>query len=143
MIQAEPFTFKRIEFSVANYGGLKAHGEEIYEYDKILSLLFPEKEWLYQQEDKYQGEWFAVGKDIGGYWFHQGDFGSCSGCDQLQGITSQTDAREFLETMNRITPIGQTKEAAIAYLEAMKQNLWSDANVCIDKIIENLNEKVV
>lgn len=126
------FFFKGIEFEI-DYGLNES-------YESILNKLFPEKTWIYEEEDGYQGEWFAVGVDASGYYFHQGDFGSCSGCDTIQGIDSETEAIEFLTIMNRLTPIGVTASEAIAYLEGTKRNMWEDASEAIEKIIVKLQE---
>lgn len=131
----EMFTFKNIEFGVGF--GLE-YKEDIPSYGRILSLLFPEKAWLYEEEGDYQGQWFAVGIDESGYWFHQGDFGSCSGCDTIQGISSVSDAVEFLTIMNRLTPIGASATEAVAYLEKTNANMWSGASEAIEKIIAQL-----
>ena len=101
------FIFKDIEFEI-DYG-LKES------YESILNKLFPKITWLYEEEGDYQGYWFAVGFDESGYYYHQGDFGSCSGCDTIQGIESESEAIEFLTIMNRLTPIGTSINDAIEY----------------------------
>lgn len=126
------FLFKDIEFEM-DYGLNES-------YESLLNKLFPEKTWIYEEEDNYQGEWFAVGVDDSGYYFHQGDFGSCSGCDTLQGMSSEAEAIEFLTIMNRLTPIGKSVDEAVAYLEKTKANTWASASNVIDKIIKMLQE---
>lgn len=78
-------------------------------YEDFLVKLNPLIEWHYAQENDYQGEWFAVGNDGEQWYFHQGSFGSCSGCDWLQSIDTQEGAIEFLKAMEKIVPIGRTK----------------------------------
>jgi hypothetical protein len=126
------FLFKGIEFEIDD--GLDES------YESLLIKLFPEKTWIYEEEDDYQGEWFAVGVDESGYWFHQGSFGTCSGCDVLQGIEEEAEAIEYLTIMNRLTPIGKSVDEAVAYLEQTKANVWNSASDAIDKIIKTLQE---
>jgi len=135
----ESFEYKGIEFEVND--GLMTNNTSLYEYSKILCILFPEKTWIYAEEDDYQGEWFAIGIDNDGYWFNQGSFGSCSGCDQLQAIDSIESAKEFLEMMNRTVLIGKSADEAISYLKNTAKNCWSDAGIVIDQLIEQLRER--
>lgn len=110
--------------------------DRVLDYDEVLAFLFPDLNWLYSQEDEYQGEWFAVGiDDDGRYFFQLGTFGSCSGCDVLQGIINEEGAKEFLTVMNRIIPIGNKYEA-IAYLNNTKENVWHSAKPTLDKLIK-------
>jgi gamma-glutamyl:cysteine ligase YbdK (ATP-grasp superfamily) len=125
--------------------GLEVEGEA--GYSGILDKVNPKIKWYYEIQNDYrggwyQGEWFAVGRGLDGYYFHQGSFGSCSGCDWLQGISTKEEAEEFLSMMKKIIKIGNTKEEAINYLEKEKNNLWKDAKVEIDKLINFLNEEV-
>ena len=76
-----------------------------------------------------------------GYWFNQGSFGSCSGCDWLEGLSTKEDAIEFLKKMREIIKIGDTREEAIAYLEKTKANGWDDLKEAIDLVIEKIKEK--
>jgi hypothetical protein len=109
-------------------------------YKSTLKKLFPEKKWIFKKENDWQGEWFAVGIDDSGYYFHQGCFGSCSGCDMLLGIDTKQKAIEFLTLMNRITPIGKTKDEAISYLKQTRENTWDEGKEVIDEVIKQLED---
>jgi len=110
-------------------------------YESTLEKLFPEKTWIYEKEEEdYQGEWFAVGFDESGYYFHQGSFGSCEGCDMLMGIESESDAIEFFTIMNRLTPIGRSLDEAISYLNKTQEGMWITAANAIGRIISRLKE---
>lgn len=106
-----------------------------YGYEGIVSALFPNIKWFFDREDGYQGDWFAVGTDGKDWFFHQGSFGSCSGCDMYEGTHSYEGAVYLIDLMSKITKIGET-EQAIKYLKETRNNSWSDAKNVIDKLIE-------
>jgi hypothetical protein len=122
--------FKGIEFEMV-------YDNQPESYKSLLNKLFPEKTWIYKEED-CPGKWFAVGIDESGYWFHQGSFGTCCCCDVLESIDDEASAIEFLTIMNRLTPIGKSVDEAIAYLEQTKANVENRASDVIDKIIKML-----
>lgn len=92
-------------------------------YHETLESLYPNIKWIYNQEDNWQGEWVAVGKNEEGFWFQQGSFGSCSGCDWVQGIETIEEAKEFLDSMKKIAYMGKTKQEALTYLQKEAANL--------------------
>lgn len=108
------------------------------DYEDYVELLNPDYEWIFDRTMDYQGEWFAVGIDeFGQYYFHQGSYGSCSGCDWLQGIYSIEGAIEFLKEMKKIIPIGKYHEA-VRYLGHTKNNVWKDAKKVISNLIHQM-----
>ena len=111
------------QFNYKNQSWILDYGLEWETYESVLQKLFPDKTWLYNQTDDYQGEWAAVGYDSEGFWFQQGSFGSCSGCDLLQGIDTMEEAIDFLHDMDKIAFMGKTKEDALSYLQKEEINL--------------------
>lgn len=106
--------YKGHKINVENYSEFKLDDEDA-DYEHVLKILHPDLEWFYTQEDNYQGEWFAIGK--GDQWyFSQGSFGSCSGCDWYLSIYTEEEALDYLKKMDIIIPIGNDEDA-IKYLE--------------------------
>ena len=111
-------------------------------YAECIRLLHKDKEWFDTEEDYYQGDWFAVGVDKEGKWYyHQGTFGSCSGCDWHEGLKDLKDAKEYIDDMEKLVPIG-TKTDAIAYLEETKKNLWNNGKKELQKCIDFINGEI-
>ena len=105
-----------------------------WDYGDFVKIQYPRKKWFVARSGDYQGEWVALG--IGnGFWFHKGSYGSCSGCDWLQGIESKEGAIEFLKAMKTIVKIGTTWNKAKQYLIKEKANGWGDLREAIDEII--------
>lgn len=113
--------------------GAKQYG---WDYGSYIALQYPEKKWIYEQGGSCQGEWVALGYDNTGFYFHQGSYGSCSGCDWLEGLSDKEDAIEFLKKMREIIKIGTTWEEAKKYLEQTKANGWDDLKEAIDEVIK-------
>jgi hypothetical protein len=106
------------------------------DYQTILEALHPDITWFHGSGGSYQGEWWSAGYDKNGKWFtKQGSFGSCSGCDLLQGIGSQSEAEEFFKDLEVLDPAGKCACQAIKYLKQSKENAWSDAQQAINEVI--------
>ncbi len=110
---------------------------EVNGYTDFIELFHNDKTWFTTEEGDYQGEWYALGEKEGVYYYHQGSYGSCSGCDWLQGISGDETALEFLKAMDKIIKIGN-KEEAIIYLKKETKNLWDDAKGAIKQLIEHI-----
>ena len=118
------------KWRVASYGIEYFNGEEwesIYDYEELIKLLNPDTDWLFEQDSDYQGEYFAVGKSKDGkYLFIQGSFGSCSGCDWMQGISDLQDLKRLLNYHTIEAIIKNSKEEMITYMAQTLQNVsWS------------------
>ena len=144
-LKQNEFMFEGVKFKI-DYG-LQVCIKDIYnndfayssfDYGEYIALFYPEKKWFNERGGSYQGEWVSVGYDYTGYYFQKGSFGSCSGCDMLEGINTKESAIQFLKEMKKIIKIGNNKDEAIAYLENEKKNGWSDLNEAIDKIIKEI-----
>lgn len=139
MEEIQIFDYKGHKCTIGKWGDLEIDDENS-SYSSFLEKLNPQLKWIFEIQDDYQGEWFAVGSDDNGnYFYHKGSFGSCSGCDWLQSIGSESEAIEFLKEMEKILSVGK-KEQAIEYLIKEKQNLWDEANDVIDSLIEKLKQ---
>jgi hypothetical protein len=98
-------------------------------YDDIVEASNPHiKQWKHTADHDYQGEWFSAGRKNGKIYFIQGSFGSCSGCDWLENVTTEEEAEEFVTTMQKLIPVGKekttTKEEWIDFMKLEEQNLW-------------------
>lgn len=111
-----------------------------YGYDQTIQRLHPNIKWIFNMEDNWQGEWVSVGKNEEGYWYQQGSFGSCSGCDWVQSIDTIEKAKEFLDAMKKIAFIGKTKEDALCYLQKEAFNLDF---VDFTQIIQQLEANII
>lgn len=110
--------------------------------DAVMALNSHIKHWVTTRDNDYQGCWFAVGFDGDRYWYNQGDFGSCGGCDWLYSINGNIEEyKDFLRAMKLLTPIGNTKEQAITYLQRENENLvtYSDGFSSLIHNMENGN----
>jgi hypothetical protein len=106
-------------------------------YESIIKKVYPNIQWNFSEYGSYQGEWFCFGQDVDGFWFCQGSFGSCSGCDLLQGVSTIEEAKEAINTVSRKAFIGKTKEEAIQYIKNEKKNLVT-YDATLDDLIRQL-----
>jgi hypothetical protein len=112
-------------------------------YESVIQRLHPDKKWFFGFGGDYQGDWVAVGhKEREGWFAHYGSYGSCSGCDWLQGVSTIDEAIEFLKHHDVLMPIGQTWDEALSYLLKSKENGHSDLNDALDKVILNIQQDV-
>ena len=123
-------------------GGIYYIGEddELIEinYYKVLEVLHPEIQWIYESTNDYQGDWICIGKDKNDVWYYKrGSYGSCSGCDWYMGINDKEGAIEYIKSMNVIDKVG-TKEELIEYLKKEKTNGWNDIKNLLDAIIKRI-----
>ena len=119
--------------------GLKLDGEELWEYKKLIQTLHPDITWIYEEDDSYQGEFFACGFGKDEWWyFIQGWFGSCSGCDWLQGVSSEEDIRELLTYYKKVVIAKEYKSEIISYMNYTLQNVGYDAKKTLSKLIEKV-----
>ena len=107
-------------------------------YYKVLEVLHPKIQWIYESTNDYQGEWISIGKDDDDIWYYKrGSYGSCSGCDWYMSITDKEGAIEYIKSMNVIDRVG-TKEQLIEYLKKEKTNGWNDMKSLLDAIIKRI-----
>lgn len=110
-------------------------------YESLLERLNASYKWITAREDNYQGEWWAVGINCEGeYAFHQGTFGSCSGCDMLMGIEDEKDALQVFKMLEHIIPLSRSKEKTIQYLRDAMANAWDDAQTPLQSLIDRIEE---
>lgn len=97
-------------------------------YQEIIDLLHPHVKWVHEQDNDYQGEFFSCGYDKEGKWyFIQGSFGSCSGCDWLQSIGDIDGAKAFLKHFKKVVIVKDFKEDIIDYMTDTLLNVsWSE-----------------
>ena len=81
-----------------------------------------------------------VGVNSRGYWCQTGSYGSCSGCDWLEGIETEDGLKEFIDTMDKVEFMGETKEKARVYLEAKGGNHSGSYSDGIVGMINRLDE---
>lgn len=133
---------------VEEYKGINLN--DIPRYTECIEKLHPEITWFTTEEGSYQGDWFAVGFDKEGkYYFQEGSYGSCSGCDWYESLpciysyeTRQFNdeeikrLKEYIDEMNTLIKIGDNKEEALNYLEQTKANSWTDGKIALERCIK-------
>lgn len=97
------------------------------DYKGIIELLHPNYKWTYEQDDDYQGDFYACGvNEKRSVWtFISGSFGSCSGCDWLQGLSGVEDAKQFLTHFKKVVIRKRSKESIIKYMQQTMINEYS------------------
>lgn len=71
---------------------------EYQNYGSLAALLFPKVRWFFdEQEGSYQGDWFMIGRNEDTFYFFSMGYGSCSGCDWLQGCDTREEMEKLLE----------------------------------------------
>jgi len=82
--------------------GLSVQGDDL-EYNDIIKILHPTVNWFFEEDEDYQGDFYGCGYDADKYWyFIEGSFGSCSGCDWLQSLSDEDDAKKFLRHFKNV-----------------------------------------
>lgn len=96
-------------------------------YSDLVELTHTDAEWMFEIDDDYQGDYFAAGHREDGKWlFIQGSFGSCSGCDWLQGLSDLEDAKKIINYHSNEVIVKETKEEILAYMQDTTKNVsWS------------------
>jgi hypothetical protein len=77
----------------------KSYCYGFHDYDPIIGDMG--EVLLNETHGSYQGDIFAVVKKEGKYGFFNIGYGSCSGCDVLQGMSSYTELAEYIESIER------------------------------------------
>lgn len=137
------FDYRGHKIEIGEWAGdLKIDGDSMG-YTNSVVKLNQGISWVTTESGSYQGEWYALGHGVNdtgtdGWWFHSGSYGSCSGCDWLQGISTEEEVVEFLKEMQKINFIGKDIKEAMAYIETMiAQEDWNDSRK------EALNELII
>lgn len=120
--------------------GLEANGQSL-SYQDIIELLHPKIKWLHEQDDDYQGDFYSCGHDSGKWYFIQGSFGSCSGCDWLQGLEDEKDARNFLSHFKNVVIQKSSKNEMIKYMTETLQNV--SEKEALEKLIERVTQIIL
>lgn len=108
-------------YKLYNLNGLKDT------YESSLKKLHPDIKWKHVDiTNGYQGDIVSLGVDKEGVWYYKNNsYGSCSGCDWIQGISSETEAIEFYRNQENLDKLGTNKLKVIEYLENEIKNLWN------------------
>ena len=116
--------------------------EEYLDYSIIITLLHPNYIWLYAEEGSYQGDFFAIGyDDEGKFYFIQGSFGSCSGCDWLQSVDSAEEGAKLLNHFKKEIIMKPNREEMITYIKQTQLNVSYRDNVTLKKLIKALEHR--
>jgi len=113
---------------------------EYLDYKDIIKILHPHIVWFYEEDDDYQGDFFCCGYDKNNNWyFIQGSFGSCSGCDWLQSLETIKEAKEFLNHFKKTVIVKTTKNEIIDYMMDTENNVdWSKDT--LEKLVQKIKE---
>jgi hypothetical protein len=124
--------------SVTNKDGSKQY----LNYSSIIEFLHPDKIWLYAEDGDYQGNLYAVGYDQKGkFYFIQGSFGSCSGCDWLQSIDTEEEAIKLLNYYKKDVIEKPNIDEMITYLKETTGNISFDDKGSVEKLIHALEQR--
>ena len=98
-------------------------------YNELIEMLHPDVSWTFEMDNDYQGDFFTAGTDGQDWYFIQGSFGSCGGCDWLQSVFDSSDIGGFLELLThykKTVIVKPSRAELIAYMEQTLQNVsWS------------------
>jgi hypothetical protein len=113
-----------VEFSTDGYG-IEINGE-YGSYELLIKSLHPNFQWVYKQDNDYQGDFYAVGFDTNGvYALIEGSFGSCSGCDELEAVSNDSDVRTIVERFKKVIIFKDNAEQMVEYLKGTLKNSWN------------------
>ena len=125
-----------------DYGLYDDNNKYLY-YDDIINLLHPNVTWFFERDDDYQGEFFVCGYDNQKKWyFIQGSFGSCSGCDWLESVETEEEAINFLTHFKNEVIVKDTKEEIIKYMQDTVLNTsWSSST--LERLINKIKDVTI
>ena len=124
---------------LVNLSGIKgsdANGYSPYCAGTQLDLLadvLPAVEWIVREmDDDYSGDWYAVFIHEGRWYLLNGCFGSCSGCDDLEG----TSPIEWIENNVKNVRVFTSCSAATRWLAEDDEWTWTGIReTVIDKML--------
>jgi hypothetical protein len=118
--------------------------EEFYslDYSSIIEFLHPNILWIFVKDDDYSGDFFAAGHDTKGkFYFIQGSFGSCSGCDWLQDIDTIDEAKKLLDFYKKEIIEKKDLDSLISYLRETVKNVGYNYSLSLEILISCLSDK--
>lgn len=99
----------------------------------MVKELFEDVNWFFEEyEGSYQGDFYMLGKKDDDYYFFTISYGSCSGCDWLQGITDIKGLEELIDEIKDTTKICK-KDEMIEYISKFDWNDWLDDEERVEK----------
>jgi len=117
------------KFSINRWGIIRVLKEDgtdgdCLNYEDTVELICPDIDWFQLRLGSYQGSWYMLGKHKGnGHWYYKGgNYGSCSGCDWLEGVGTKEDLLEFLKEMGNIIDVSITRKNPLSYIMAEFDN---------------------
>lgn len=94
-------------------------------YSKSLDILHPEITWFHETVGSYQGDIISIGYDKDNVWYYKcNSYGSCSGCDWLEGIYTEEEATDFFKKQEVLDKIGSDTSKLKEYLAKELINNW-------------------
>ena len=112
------------------------YGLKEYNYDSALVALHPDIKWKSVWSGDYQGDVWSVGLGDNGNWYYKNNsYGSCSGCDWVQGIENDEEAIEFFKNQESLDCIGKDKDKVKEYLKKEIGNSYDFNQEEYDKLI--------
>ena len=112
------------------------YGLENYSYGSSLVELHPDIKWKSVRSGDYQGDVWSVGLGKDGNWYYKNNsYGSCSGCDWIEGMDGEEDATEFFKSQESLDCIGKDKDKVKEYLKKEIENSYDFNQEEYDKLI--------
>lgn len=133
----------RIRVTYKNVSVTLGYGIEDHSYQTLLEELHPEYKWFHGVGGDYQGEWWSAGVNSNGQWaIQEGSFGSCSGCDWLQGVDGEADAIELMKQIDCITLLPEG-EMILPYLYKSMDNAPTEGKSAIIDLVNEIRKEMV
>jgi hypothetical protein len=142
-INEKTFAINDIVIHITDYG-LNSKAISL-SYESVVNLLHSEIQWFCKYTDDYQGDWFMIGKAKDGkkWFFKDGSFGSCSGCDWLQGIDTKEGAISFFEQMNNIEDYENNNEIFFEKMTERANSKYEEAQNTLLNLINEVKQAIV
>lgn len=110
-------------------------------YSESLDKLHPHIKWIHVDVGSYQGDIYSLGVDSEGNWYYKNNsYGSCSGCDWLQGISSVEDAMEFYRSQESLDELGKDIEKVQDYITKEMKNNYDFEQEKFDEMIRFIKD---
>jgi hypothetical protein len=109
------------------------------DYKEALNLLHPDIKWCHVEIGSYQGNLISLGIDKNGEWYYKmNSYGSCSGCDWVQSINTETEAIDFFKKQESLDHI--YKNNLEVYLKNELNNVYDFEEKHLEEFLKFIKE---
>lgn len=112
-----------------------------YDYGSSLVALHPDIKWKSIASGGYEGDIWSIGLGNDGNWYYKNnDYGSCSGCDWIEGISTEEGAIAFFKNQEILDCIGKDKVKVKEYLKKEIETSYNFNQEEYDKLIKFVDD---